>query len=345
VLPITSLGLDHAASDERISSGVPRLDEMLGGEGFYRGSSVLVSGTAGTGKSSLSAHFVAAACARGERALYFAFEESPGQIIRNMRSIGIDLEPYTRKGLLRFHAVRPTVCGLEAHLAIVHKLLRDFQPGVVVIDPISNLVSSGTIEATPSMLLRIVDHLKSKQITGFFTSLSQSTSGSLESTEIGLSSLMDTWLLLRDIELNGERNRGLYVLKSRGMAHSNQIREFVMSRRGIELIDVYLGPEGMLTGSARIAQEAREQSAELERKLDAETRRRASERKRKSLVVQLAAVRADLEAEEEALQRLAAEVVRREGKAADDRRTMARSRKAEGTDNGPKDTRKQGVRK
>jgi circadian clock protein KaiC len=245
---------------------------------------------------------------------------------------------------LKFHAVRPTAGGLEAHLAAVHKLLRDFQPGVVVIDPISNLMSAGTAAAAHSMLMRIVDHLKMRQITGLFTSLSHAGSA-LEATDIGLSSLMDTWLLLRDIELNGERNRGLYVLKSRGMAHSNQIREFVLTRHGIKLVDVYLGPDGVLTGSARAAQEAREQSAEAERKLEAEARRRTGERKRKSLEAQLAALRAELEAEEEALQRLANEAARREGKTAEDRLTMARSRQAEVSRIAPKDGKKQGARK
>src|SRR5687767_945967 len=217
VLPITSVGLDHQVSSDRISSGVPELDQMLGGQGYFRGSSVLVSGTAGTGKSTLCAHFADATCQRGEKCLYFAFEESPSQIIRNMRGIGINLQRWVDQGLLRFYATRPSLQGLETHLSQIHKHIRDFDTHAVVIDPISNLVNVGNAIEVNSMLLRLVDFLKMNQITAFFTNL---TSGGavLEGTELGMSSLMDTWLLLRDIELNGERNRGIYVLKSRGMA-------------------------------------------------------------------------------------------------------------------------------
>ena len=247
VLPVTSLGLQHEVSSERVSSGIPRLDTMLAGRGYYRGSSVLVSGTAGSGKTSVAAHFVDAACRRGERAMYFAFEESQGQLIRNMRSIGIDLEPWIKSGLLRFHAARPTLYGLEMHLATIHKLVDDFQPQAVVIDPLSNFTSAGTTTEVKAMLMRLIDFFKSKQITAVFTNLT-SGGGPSEQTDVGVSSLMDTWLLLRDIEVGGERNRSMYILKSRGMAHSNQLREFLLTDHGVELVDVYLGPEGVLTG-------------------------------------------------------------------------------------------------
>jgi circadian clock protein KaiC len=298
VLPISSLGLAHDVSTERVSTGVPRLDSMLGGKGFYRGSSVLISGTAGTGKSSLAAYFADAASRRGERTLYFAFEESPQQIIRNMRSINLNLDPWEKKGLLRFHASRPTLYGLETHLAVMNKQVKDFKPQVVVIDPISNLVNTGSANEVRSMLLRLVDFLKSQQITAVFTSLSSADMKSLEQTDIGISSIMDSWLLLRDIELGGERNRGIYVLKSRGMPHSNQIREFILTDQGIDIRDVYVGPEGVLTGSMRLAQEARERANKLSRQLDIDAKKRGLARKRAAMEAQIAALRAEFEGEE-----------------------------------------------
>ncbi|HEY7215631.1 MAG TPA: circadian clock protein KaiC [Thermoanaerobaculia bacterium] len=240
VLPITSLGLAHAASTERISSGIPELDEMLGGEGYYRGSSVLVSGRAGTGKTSLSAHFVDAACRRGERCVYFAFEESASQIVRNMRSIGLDLEPWMRQGLLEIHASRPTLHGLERHLVTMYKTIRTAMPRVVVVDPVTNFVNTGSVEQVGSMLVRLIDLLKTEEITALFTSLTQGGMD-LESSEIGVSSLMDTWLLVRDTEANGARSRTLNVIKSRGMAHSSQVREFSFSDRGVRLVDASRG--------------------------------------------------------------------------------------------------------
>ena len=232
VLPVTSLGLQHEVSEERISSGVARLDTMLGGKGFYRGTTILVSGTAGTGKTSLAASFVDAACRRGERCLYFSFEESPGQMIRNMRSIGLDLEQWFRKKLLQFHSSRATFYGLEMHLAIIHKIVQEFQPKVVVLDPIGSLIQAGNRRDAHAMMIRLIDFLKQRQITAFLTNL---TSGgeALERTDVEISSIVDTWLFTRDIELEGERNRALYVLKSRGMKHSNQLREFVLTPRRI----------------------------------------------------------------------------------------------------------------
>ena len=298
VLPISSLGLAHDVSTERVSTGVPRLDSMLGGKGFYRGSSVLISGTAGTGKSSLAAYFADAASRRGERTLYFAFEESPQQIIRNMRSINLNLDPWEKKGLLRFHASRPTLYGLETHLAVMNKQVKDFKPQVVIIDPISNLVNTGSANEVRSMLLRLVDFLKSQQITAVFTSLSSADMKSLEQTDVGISSIMDSWLLLRDIELGGERNRGIYVLKSRGMPHSNQIREFILTDQGIDIRDVYVGPEGVLTGSMRLAQEARERANKLSRQLDIDAKKRGLARKRAAMEAQIAALKAEFEGEE-----------------------------------------------
>ena len=328
VLPITSAGLDHQASDERVSTGIARLDAMLGGAGVYRGTSVLVSGSAGTGKSSIAAHFANASCERGESCLYFAFEESSSQIIRNMRSIGIDLRRWVDAGKLRVVTGRPTATGLEMHLASMHKHVRQHRPQLVIVDPISNLTEAGTLRDAGALLLRMLDFLKSEQITGVFTSLTRG-GNALEATEVGISSVIDTWLLLRDIELGGERNRGLYVLKSRGMAHSNQIREFLLTAHGVELRDVYVGPEGVLTGSMRVAQEARERAAEVERRREAEGRVRGHERKRRALEAQIALLRAELEEAGEAVDLATSEKVSLEQRAEEQRAQMSRSRKAD----------------
>jgi circadian clock protein KaiC len=257
VLPVTSLGLTSKASHERISTGLPRLDEMLGGKGFYKGSTVLVSGTAGTGKSSLAAQFTQANCARGARVLYLAFEQSQAEILRNMQSIGIRLQPWMDKGRLRFWTTRPTTQGLEMHLVTMYKHIRDFKPEMVIMDPITSFISAGTAGEANLMLVRFVDMLKSQGITGFFTSLTDASSAS-EQSEMGISSLVDSWILLRALELNGERNRGLYVLKSRGMPHSNQVREFRLSSKGMELLDVYRFDGKVLLGTARAIEEARQ---------------------------------------------------------------------------------------
>jgi len=297
VLPVTSLGLHHKVSNERISSGVARLDGMLSG-GYFRGSSVLISGTAGSGKSSLAAHFVHAACQRGERCLYLAFEESRDQVVRNMRSISLDLEPFLKRDLLRLEASRPTACGLEMHLAQIHQLVAEFKPRNVVIDPISSLVAAGSLTDTHAMLLRLIDFLKSAGITAVFISL---TSGGteLEATGLTVSSLIDTWIVLRDIELAGERNRGLYVVKSRGMNHSNQIREFLITAEGIRLRDVYVGPEGVLTGSMRLAQEAREKAAALSRRENVQRKARELVARRAALEAQVVALQQELQSIDE----------------------------------------------
>ena len=255
VLPITSLGLAHQASTAHVSTGVAGLDGMFAKKGYYRGNSVLVSGTAGTGKSSLAAHFVGAGCRRGERCLYFAFEESPSQITRNMRSIGIDLEPWIRRGLLRVHAERPTALGLEAHLVAMHRLIDDWQPRVVAVDPVTNMIAVGSETEVKAMLARLIDFMKLRQITVLFTSLTEG-GGAAERTDLGVSSLMDVWMLLGNLEANGERNRAIQIVKARGMAHSNQVREFVMTDRGIMLLDVSRRADGSVAiGSARGAQQ------------------------------------------------------------------------------------------
>src|SRR6185503_12659826 len=254
VLPVTSLILEKDVSTERISSGIPSLDKMLDGKGFFRGSSILVSGTAGTGKTSIAACFANAACERKERCLFFAFEESPNQIIRNMRSIDMDLQKHVNAGLLELHAARPTLQGLEQHLVVIHKQIKRFKPQVVVLDPITNLISVGSVGEVKAMLVRLIDFLMEEQITVMFTALTLNTVVS-EQTDEGVSSLVDAWLLVRDIEFNGERNRGMYIMKSRGMKHSNQVREFVITDKGIDLVEVYLGTDGVLIGSAREAQQ------------------------------------------------------------------------------------------
>jgi circadian clock protein KaiC len=302
VLPLTSIGLKHEASSARVSSGIEALDAMFGGRGFYRGSSILVSGTAGTGKSSLSASFVHAACARGESALYFAFEESEQQICRNMRSIGIDLQSWVRKGLLHFETFRPTVFGLEAHLSNIERVTRDRKPSVVVIDPITNFSTLGTDAEVKNMLMRLIDSLKTRQITSMFTSLTEG-GAPVENSSVGVSSLIDTWILVRDIELRGERNRGLYILKSRGMHHSNQIREFVISDRGVDLIPPYVAPEGdVYIGAARVARISAEAAAKSAASQDSrEHRDQLRQYRRRALQAEIAAIKARYDAEERRL--------------------------------------------
>ncbi|HLN55598.1 MAG TPA: circadian clock protein KaiC [Bacteroidales bacterium] len=296
VLPITSFGLNHEVSAERISSGVAEIDAMMSKKGFYKGSSIMVSGTAGTGKSSLSAQFSVAACGRGEKVLYFSLEESPSQIMRNMKSIGIDLGTCEKKGLLRFHSMRPTMSGLEMHLTTIHKEIASFRPDIVVMDPVNSFVSGGNSLEARAMTMRLIDFLKSNLITGFFTYLSR-TSEDIEHNFI--SSLIDTWILLRDIEINGERNRGIYILKSRGMDHSNQVREFVLTGSGIRLVDVYTGMDGVLTGSSRIAQEAKNNEEKIRIQLEIDHLSRSLEQKKKTLQARIAAIKAEFESEEE----------------------------------------------
>jgi circadian clock protein KaiC len=316
---------------------------MLGGKGFYRGTTILVSGTAGTGKTSLAASFVDAACRRGERCLYFSFEESQGQLTRNMRSIGMNLEQWTRKKLLQFHSSRATFYGLEMHLAIIHKIVQEFQPRVVVLDPIGSLIQAGNQRDAHIMIIRLIDFLKQRQVTAFLTNL---TSGgeALERTDVEISSIVDTWLFTRDIELDGERNRAMYVLKSRGMAHSNQLREFLLTPRGVDLQDVYVGPEGVLTGSSRLSQEAREKADALARRQAAERKDRDRMRKREALEARIAALRKEFEVEEAEAEIAGEEDVSREGVIADDREAMSRSRQADLVKDGVAAKRRKGAR-
>jgi circadian clock protein KaiC len=329
VLPVTSLGLQHEVSNERVSSGIPRLDTMLGGKGFYRGSTILISGTAGTGKTSMAAHFVDAACKRGERALYFGFEESPGQLIRNMESIGLDLRRSIDNGLLTIHSSRATFYGLEMHLALIHKLVQESRPRVVVLDPIGALIQAGTRRDAHVMIVRLIDFLKVRKVTTLLTNLT-SAGEALERTDVDISSIVDTWMLLRDVELGGERNRAMYVLKSRGMRHSNQLREFLLTKKGVDLLDVYVGPEGVLTGSARVSLKARERAAVLAARQDAERQERDRIRRREALETKIIALRKEFESEDEELALLASEVSTRTTALAQDRLAMARGRQADG---------------
>ncbi|HEX7893344.1 MAG TPA: circadian clock protein KaiC [Terriglobales bacterium] len=328
VLPLSSLKLDHRAPTQRVSSGIPRLDLMLGGKGFFRGSSVLISGGAGTGKTSIASHFVDCACRRGERALYIASEQSVFEILRNMRSIGLDLEPWIKRGLLSFHAARPGTFGLEKHLITIHDATTAFNPHVVVIDPVSNFESVGVYSQVKSMLIRLIDTFKSRQITAMFTSLTTAESAP-EASEVGVSSLIDTWLLLRNLECNGERNRGLYVLKSRGMAHSNQIREFVLTNHGVNLLDVYVGPSGVLTGTARLAQEARERAEAIDRKERSQQKSAELKSKRRELEQQIGRLKAEFAADEQRLQLDMEQMESREKQFGFDRAEMGRFRHAD----------------
>lgn len=331
VLPITSVGLDHEVSSEQISSGIDRLDAMLGGKGFFRGSSILITGTAGTGKSSMAAHFARATCQRGERCLYLAFEEAPQQILRNMYSIGVDLNPYIKQGLLQFRATRPTAHSLELHLVEIHRWIKEFGPSVVIIDPMSNLHLGGSMTQAKSVLFRLIDLLKFQQITVLFTNLT--TGGSpLEHTEMGVSSLMDTWLELRTIESNGERNRVLFVLKSRGMEHSNQVREFRLTKQGIELVDVYLGEGNVLTGSARAVQEAKEKAATVMRQQEFERKQRELERKKAIAQSQIMVLQAQLQTEEEELNLMIEQERLQQTLSLQDRTLIAQLRKADRVD-------------
>lgn len=303
VLPVTSLNLDKPVSSERISSGIPSLDAMLSKGGFYKGSSILVSGTAGTGKTSVAASFANSTCERNDKCLFFAFEESPQQIIRNMRSIGMDLQHHMDKGLLKFYAARPTLYGLEMHLVAIHKAIRKFKPNVVVLDPITNLITVGSVSEVKSMLVRLIDFFQAEQITVMFTALSLNNIVN-EQTDEGVSSLVDAWILIRDIELNGERNRGLYIMKSRGMEHSNQVREFVINEDGLDLVDVYLGPEGVLTGSARAEHILREQTGNVLHKHALSRKDREILRKRAVLEAKIESLKSEFESAEEELNKV-----------------------------------------
>jgi circadian clock protein KaiC len=325
VMPITSSGLAHDAWTERVSTGIADLDDMLEGQGYYKGSSILVSGMAGSGKSTVSAHFANSICQAGQRCIYFALEESPQQIVRNMRSVGLDLQQWVDRGLLRFSARRPNLYGLETHLASMHREVKEFDPAAVVVDPISALMGAGVAGDVHSMTLRLIDFLKSRGVTALFTKLG---AGSAETatTEMQISSLTDTWLLLYNRETNGEHNRQLYLLKSRGMAHSNQVREFLMSAGGISLREVYVGPDGVLTGSARLAQEAKDRADRLLRTQEVERRTREIVRRRREIAAQIETLQAQLASEEGEMELLNLEGSAREDQRAADRIALAQSR-------------------
>jgi len=325
MFPITSVGLECPAPTEQISSGIPRLDTMLRGGGFYRGSSILVSGGAGTGKSSMAAHFVRAACARGERALYFGFEESQAQILRNMRSIGIDLAPWVERGLLQFHAARPSLCGLETHLAMILAAVTEFEPRVIVLAPLSDFLVVGSHSDVKGMLTRLIDYLKMKQITALFISLT-SAEHEVQQSEAGISSLIDCWLLLRSLEQGGERNRVLYLLKSRGMAHSTQVREFLLTDEGVDLVDVCVSAGGVMVGSARRDYESRQVEEALRQKEEAAHKRSQLERRRRDMQAQIESLRWQFEEEERELGESMRNAVEIDDRAKNDRDAIARSR-------------------
>jgi circadian clock protein KaiC len=333
VLPITTRGLDHEVSGERVSTGVPRLDVMLGERGFFRGSTVLVSGTAGTGKSTLAAQFCETTCQRGERATYFAFEESQTEIIRNMSSVGIDLQRWVDAGLLEFRCSRPSILGLEAHLFSMQQAVDGFAPTVVVMDPVSDFLRIGSPGEVAAMLMRQVDFLKARGVTALFTSLNSEDAPVKADQQ--LASLVDTWLHVQHTEGNGERNRLLYVRKSRGMAHSNQIREFLLTAQGIELADVYVGPQGVLTGSARQAQEAMERSDGHARLEDLEQRRLSLGRRREAVAAHAAALWREFEDEAVVVERLLSHGSTGTEDRADQRVEQGRMRQADDDSVGP----------
>ncbi|MGI4884637.1 MAG: circadian clock protein KaiC [Janthinobacterium lividum] len=303
VLPVTSLKLEHTVSNEIVSSGVPGIDAMFERRGWYRGSSTLLTGTAGTAKTTLASSFALAACRRGERCLYFAFEESPAQLVRNMQSVGLDMQPFLDQDLLRIDASRPTLNGLERHLVTLHRLVSEFGPSTVIIDPVSNLVSVGSVSEVRSMLTRLIDYLKVHGITALFTALISGRNGQVEMTEEGVSSLVDTWISVRDLEGIGERNRGLSIFKARGLAHSNQVREFVMTSQGVELLDVVVGPTGIITGAGRLTQRAQALAAAEAERHELDRNDRELERKRRVLEATIGNLRTDFESVEDALRR------------------------------------------
>jgi circadian clock protein KaiC len=337
VLPITSITLNYKAARAFVPTGIARLDNMFGGTGYFRGSSLLVSGTAGTGKSSIAGHFVDAACQRGEQCTYFAFEESPDQIMRNMQSIGLDLRSWVDKGLLHFAAFRPSSFGLEVHLSTMLKIIDDINPKIVVLDPVSSFISAGTEIDAKAMLMRLIDLLKMRNITALMTSLT--TAGHpVEQSDVGISSLIDSWLLLRNLEQAGERTRTLSIVKSRGMPHSNQARELIISDHGVNLAEVFIGPNGdILTGSARIAQEAADRAMAVAASNETSRKESALRRKRMAVKSRIAEMKADLEAEEEEVALAIKVLTSTAANLADARATQAQDREQSGEQSGCKE--------
>ncbi len=344
VLPVTSVGLEHKVSNQRVSTGVAAMDEMFGGKGYYRGSTVVVAGTPGTGKSSLASYFADATCRRGEQCLYFAFEESPAQIIRNMASVGLDLDAHVRKGLLHLHAARPTIHGLETHLVVAHQLTERIAPSVVVLDPVSNLLNAGEHRQVHTMLLRLLDYFKGKGVTTLMTTLTNQNQ--TEHTDVSISSLIDTWIVLKDIQSSSERNRGMYILKSRGMNHSNQVREYRLTDHGFELLEPYTGVGGAVTGSARVVQEARELAEESARRGESRRRQAQMAAERGAVEAQIAALQARLHAQQEEVVSAAAHEEARQQQVAMGQQSVSRSRQAEPEGSGRGGSRRRkGVRK
>ncbi|MES2850264.1 MAG: circadian clock protein KaiC [Bacteroidota bacterium] len=301
VLPVTSLKLEGKVSSQRVSTGIEALDAMMGGKGFYRGSSILVSGSAGTGKTSIAATFAQETCKRNERCIYFAFEESADQVIRNMSSIGLSLDKYVKSGLLEFHSSRPTMYGLEMHLVVITKRIREFKPKTVIIDPITNLVTVGSASEVQSILTRLIDFLQIQGITVMFTGLTFNTLIK-EQTDETISSLVDAWISVRDVEANGERNRGLYIMKSRGMKHSNQVKEFKMTNKGLHLEDMYLGADGVLTGSAKEAHKLQIETDKILRERAKNRNDKEIARKARELELKINSITSEFEAIKEELE-------------------------------------------
>jgi circadian clock protein KaiC len=325
LIPITVARLNYESTNTRVSSGIPKLDMMFGGKGFYRGSSILVSGTAGTGKTSFMAHFADAACKRNERTIFFAFEESPSQIIRNMGSIGIDLDKWVKKGLLKIESTRPSQYGLEMHLIIIQKKIAAFDPKAVIFDPLSSFTDEPNITKIKRMLLKLVDYLKSRSITAMLSSLSHFGTPE-EGSTIAISSLIDSWIFLRDLEANGERNRGMFILKSRGMSHSKQVREFVITDHGVDLCDIYVGSGTVLMGGARLNMQAQEKASAVKLQQQIELRRFDLENKRQVLDSKIAAMRAEFAAQEAGSLKMIADEKMREEQIDSDRNAMQRKR-------------------
>lgn len=327
VMPITSRALRHGVSKERVSTGIARMDAMLGG-GYWRASAILMSGTAGTGKTTLASHFADAMCNRGERCLYFSFDEAPDQIRRDLLSVGINFEKWEKRGLLRIESLRATTQGLEEHLHLITQKVRSFKPAAVIVDPITGLLPLAPMYASHSMLTRLIDFLKGEMITTFFTSLTEGQ-GAPERSGLGVSTLIDTWLVVRDIESNGEKNRGMFIVKSRGTNHSHQVREFLLTDRGVQLVDVYVGPAGLLVGAAGMSQLAQEKAENMEKHQDIVRKRHALEAKRKAFEKQMDATRASYDAEENEALRSFSEMEKRRKTLISDRTSVAAYRKAD----------------
>jgi circadian clock protein KaiC len=326
IMPVTTVKLDYPASTERIPTGVPRLDTMLDGRGYIKGSAILVSGMVGTGKTSLAASLVEAGCRRGQRCLYLAYEEAPAQIMRNMSSIGIGLEPWVKKGLLHFDARRVSEQGLEKHLLSMQRAVIQFQPEIVVVDAVTDFINMGSLIEARQMILRVIDFFKMREITALCTSMS--ARAELEETGVGLSSAFDTWIHLTNVQGNLERNRTLVVVKSRGMAHSNQVREFVLTGQGVELLDIYASSAGAFMGTARLAQKAADEAAEVVRRDGVASRERQITAKRRALEARIAAMEAEFEAEAKESELVIAEEKARDKTLASERKTLFSHREA-----------------